>query len=95
MIGLGFNYNFENESVRAGCTLAAKTLDKKVRWFKHGWGDGSELDSGDIEHLLDKAGIDSNVEWNLKFDIEGSERLLFSQFTSSHLNFKLSGVITC
>ena len=103
-IGLGFNCEFENDLVSAGSTVNTfdhtipwrpKSLDKKVRWFKFGWGSGSQSDCGDLSTIFRKAEYQDDKDWNLKFDIEGSEWALLNQITKGSPGYKLPSLVTC
>jgi len=81
-IGLGFNTSFENDLILLGTRVDSfdhtiayrpRNLHKSVKWHKIGFGESNELDLMNLKDIIAKSQIDSEYDWNLKFDIENAE----------------------
>ena len=87
-IGLGYNFEFENQMVIDGCRVSSfdhtmkerpPGLSKKVTWHKIGWG-SKYNETLPLDDLVSKTHIGNN--WGLKFDIEGHEWELMHEILS-------------
>jgi len=93
-IGIGSHFQFEEELAKKGNRVYGfdlnitkkKGLNRRIKLIKKNWGDLDSSSSITLGSILQVAGISNFDEWNLKFDIEGSEwRLLNQIFTQSNL----------
>ena len=86
-IGIGSHFQFEKELAKLGnevygfdFNITKKFIsNKRIKLIKKYWG---SLDSNSLitlESIFEVAGILQSDEWNLKFDIEGSEWHLINQ----------------
>jgi hypothetical protein len=93
-IGIGSHFQFEEELAKQGNSVYGFDLNitkkirlnRRIKLIKKNWGDMDSSSSITLGSILQVAGISNSDEWNLKFDIEGSEWRLINQiFTQSNL----------
>ena len=87
-IGLGYNFKFENELAKNGCSVwtfdhtvarRPRGLDKRILYFDRGWGSTIDVEINQklitLDAILNLSGVSSDNDnlWCLKFDIEGNE----------------------
>jgi len=93
-IGIGGHCQFEQELAKLGNDVYGIDLNitkklisnKRIKLIKKYWGSMDSNSLITLGSLLQVAGISQSDEWNLKFDIEGSEWHLINQiFSQSNL----------
>ncbi len=99
-IGIGNHFEFERELFNRGNDVFGfdaqighlSKQSKGIRMTRRNWGSQNSESFMTMQAMMDKAGIDGNQEWNLKFDIEGAEWKLLNQVYSLE---NLPTVIAC
>ena len=93
-IGIGSHYQFEEELAKLGndvygfdFNITKKLIsNKRIKLIKKYWGSIDSKSSITLRSIFQVAGISHSDEWNLKFDIEGSEWHLINQiFAQSNM----------
>jgi hypothetical protein len=93
-IGIGSHFQFEEELAKLGndvygfdFNITKKLIsNKRIKLIKKYWGSIDSKSSITLESIFEVAGILQSDEWNLKFDIEGSEWHLINQiFAQSNM----------
>jgi|GEM_PF-7104067 len=93
-IGIGSHFQFEEELAKLGndvygfdFNITKKLIsNKRIKLIKKYWGSIDSNSSITLESIFEVAGILQSDEWNLKFDIEGSEWHLINQiFAQSNM----------